>query len=182
MVVEGIILLVHGLRLGLPPFPFYGDTSACILGGAGILYLSRYAKLNEASHENLTAICFAGELLPNWAQLLDLAARLCPVSIETRNWFSTFTARNGVDDARTVIHHCRLLRDNIEQQRATITSELRRTTNDAQPNQIISAWIYALDTMIQQAGTNKTCSWTVEGSRDGMLDDSDGGDINLRRL
>jgi hypothetical protein len=44
MLVEGIILLVHGLRLGLPPFPFYGDTSACILGGGGILYLSQYAK------------------------------------------------------------------------------------------------------------------------------------------
>src|SRR5947209_1172278 len=25
MIVEGTILLVHGLRLSLPPFPFYGD-------------------------------------------------------------------------------------------------------------------------------------------------------------
>ena len=44
MLVEGIILLVHGIRLFLPPFPFYGDTSACMVGGGGILYLSRYAK------------------------------------------------------------------------------------------------------------------------------------------
>jgi hypothetical protein len=44
MLVEGLILLVHGIRLALPPFPFYGDTSACVLGGGGILYLSRYAK------------------------------------------------------------------------------------------------------------------------------------------
>lgn len=28
MVVEGVILLVHGLRLSLPPFPFYADTLA----------------------------------------------------------------------------------------------------------------------------------------------------------
>jgi len=44
MLVEGIILLVHGLRLALPPFPFYGDVPACFLGGAGILLLSRHAK------------------------------------------------------------------------------------------------------------------------------------------
>jgi len=44
MLVEGIILLVHGLRLGLPPFPFYGDVSACFLGGSGILLLARHAK------------------------------------------------------------------------------------------------------------------------------------------
>jgi len=37
MVLEGVILLVHGLRLSLPPFPFYGDVSACFVGGAGIL-------------------------------------------------------------------------------------------------------------------------------------------------
>jgi hypothetical protein len=44
MVVEGIILLVRGLRLSLSPFPFYGDVSACLLGGGGILYLSPYAR------------------------------------------------------------------------------------------------------------------------------------------
>ena len=44
MLVEGVILLVHGLRLGLGPFPFYGDVSACFLGGAGILFFTRAAK------------------------------------------------------------------------------------------------------------------------------------------
>lgn len=44
MLLEGVILLAHGLRLALPPFPFYGDTSACFLGGAGILYFARAAK------------------------------------------------------------------------------------------------------------------------------------------
>jgi hypothetical protein len=44
MVAEGVILLVHGLRLGLGPFPFYGDVSACFLGGAGILFFAKAAK------------------------------------------------------------------------------------------------------------------------------------------
>jgi uncharacterized protein YuzE len=44
MLVEGVILLVHGLRLSLPPFPFYADTAACLIGGGAILFLSRSAK------------------------------------------------------------------------------------------------------------------------------------------
>ncbi len=44
MMAEGVILLVHGIRLGLPPLPFYGDTAGCFFGGAGIVYFSRYAK------------------------------------------------------------------------------------------------------------------------------------------
>jgi len=44
MLAEGVILLVHGLRLGLGPLPFYGDVSACFLGGGGILWLARHAK------------------------------------------------------------------------------------------------------------------------------------------
>jgi len=40
MLLEGLILLVHGLRLSLPPFPFYGDLAACFLGGGGILFCS----------------------------------------------------------------------------------------------------------------------------------------------
>ena len=49
MIVEGIILLVHGLRLGLSPFPFYGDCSASIVGGLGILLLAPAA--NPKNHE-----------------------------------------------------------------------------------------------------------------------------------
>ena len=44
MLVEGVILLGHGLRLGLGPFPFYGDVSAGLLDGAGILYFAKAAK------------------------------------------------------------------------------------------------------------------------------------------
>ena len=44
MLLEGVVLLVHGLRLSLPPFPFYGDTSACFVIGGGILYLAPSAK------------------------------------------------------------------------------------------------------------------------------------------
>jgi len=47
MVVEGVILLVHGLRLSLPPFPFYADTLACFLGGGAILHLSRHARPDQ---------------------------------------------------------------------------------------------------------------------------------------
>lgn len=49
MLVEGTILLVHGLRLSLSPFPFYCDTAACFVGGGGILYLSVAAKAQLAS-------------------------------------------------------------------------------------------------------------------------------------
>lgn len=136
----------------------------------------------RASHENLRTIRFEGELLPNWAQLLDVAARLVPVSEEVRHWFSRFTTCNGTDDARTVIEYCRLLKTGLEQHREHVQTELRRSHDDVQPGRIIGAWMYALDTMIQQAESRKTCSWFVEGSEDGGADDFDGGDIMLRRI
>jgi nitrogen fixation protein len=46
MLVEGLILLFHGLRLSLPPFPFYADTAACFVGGGAIFYLARCARPN----------------------------------------------------------------------------------------------------------------------------------------
>jgi hypothetical protein len=138
--------------------------------------------MSAKSHENLKAIRFAGELLPIWAQLLDLAARLCPVSEEVRHWFSLFTSRAGVDDSRTVIENCGLLRQSIQQHRQAISSELIGLRADDQPSQIIGAWLYALDTMIQEAEASKTCTWTVEGASDDFYGDSDGGDIELRRV
>lgn len=138
--------------------------------------------MSAKSHENLKAIRFAGELLPNWAQLLDVAARLCPVSEEVRHWFSRLTTCAGVDDARTVIDHCSLLRQSIQEHRESIAVELRRSRDDSQASQIVGAWIYALDTMIQQARASKTCSWIVEEAQDVVIDDSDGGDIELRRV
>lgn len=44
MLVEGCILLIHGVRLSLPPLPFYADTAASYVGGGGILWLSRNAR------------------------------------------------------------------------------------------------------------------------------------------
>ena len=137
----------------------------------------------SASHENLKTIRFAGELLPNWAQLLDLASRLCPVSDETRRWFSILTNSNGVDDARTVLTHCELLRAELRARREQVLIELRREQQDAQPVQVFGAWLYALDTMIQQAGSSQTCSWQVEGLERADEDDfGDGGEITLRRV
>jgi hypothetical protein len=121
-------------------------------------------------------------LLPNWAQLLDLAARLSPVSEGVQTWFSKLTTSAGVDDARAVIEHCRLLRASIQQHRESITTGLRRSCDDVQPSQILGAWLYALDTMIQQAESSRTCRWSVEGADDAVIDDSDGGDIALRRV
>ena len=46
MVLEGVILLVSGLRLGIGPFPFYGDVAACFLGGAGILFFAKAARVD----------------------------------------------------------------------------------------------------------------------------------------
>jgi hypothetical protein len=138
--------------------------------------------MSAKSHENLKTIRFAGELLPKWALLLDLAARLCPVSEEMRHWFTRLTTCAGVDDARTVIDYCSRLRASIQEHRDSIAAELRRSHDDAQPSQIVGAWMYALDTMIQEAQSSKTCSWTVEGAQDVMSDDSGGGDITLRRV
>ncbi|MGD0812907.1 MAG: hypothetical protein ABSA83_04835 [Verrucomicrobiota bacterium] len=121
-------------------------------------------------------------MLPNWAQLLDLAARLCPVSEDLRHWFSRLTNASGVDDSRVVIAQCGILRANIEQHREIISVELMRNRYDSQPSQILKSWVYALDTMMQVAQTRKTCSWIVEGAEDEGVDESDGGDITLRRV
>ncbi len=42
---EGIILLVHGLRLGLRPFPFYCDVSFCLFVGISILIVNEKTSL-----------------------------------------------------------------------------------------------------------------------------------------
>jgi hypothetical protein len=44
MLVEGLILLVHGIRLSLPPLPFYADTAACFIGGGGIIWFSNQSR------------------------------------------------------------------------------------------------------------------------------------------
>jgi len=43
MIVEGIILLVSGLRLGIGPFPFYGDVALSLVCGGGIVFCASSA-------------------------------------------------------------------------------------------------------------------------------------------
>jgi hypothetical protein len=47
MLVEGVILLVSGLRLGIGPFPFWGDVAASFIGGGGIV---AFASAARSSH------------------------------------------------------------------------------------------------------------------------------------
>lgn len=48
MIAEGMVLLAHGWRLDLPPFPFYADVSACLLGGAAVIALRGAAAITTA--------------------------------------------------------------------------------------------------------------------------------------
>jgi hypothetical protein len=121
-------------------------------------------------------------MLPTWAQLLDLAARLCPVTEETRNWFSRFTNSSGVDDARTVAKEAEILRSALRENRQTVNAQLQRMQGDAQASRIFAAWQYSLDTMIQVASGKKTCSWQVEGLEESGDGDYGDGDITLRRV
>ncbi len=138
--------------------------------------------MNHIPAQNLKTIRFEGEMLPQWAQLLDLASRLSPLPESTRQWFSRLTNSSGIDDAKTVADQCGLLHASLQEHREPILNELQRTRNDGQSLQILGAWLYALDTMIQKAHVKKTCSWIVEGAEDPRIDDSDGGDITLRRV
>lgn len=139
--------------------------------------------MSAKSQESLKAICFEGQLLPDWAQLLFLAVRLCPVPQDTSLWFSRFTSCSGVDDARTVMEQCGLLRASLQEHREAISAELLRSRDDDQPKQILAAWMYSLDTMIQEARSKKTCSWIVEGTEeDSLLNYLDDGDAALRRI
>ena len=56
-IAEGIILLVSGLRLGLPPFPFLGDTTFCIGIGAGLLLVQSGVKRERRISSEETASC-----------------------------------------------------------------------------------------------------------------------------
>jgi len=138
--------------------------------------------MQRKSQENLKIIRFEGEMLPTWAQLLDLAAGLCPVPEETRRWFFKLTNSSGVDDARTVMAQGEILRRALRENKAAIISSLQETPNDPTASRIVAAWDYALDTMAQQASSKETCSWVVEGTVDDSGSDYGGGDITLRRV
>jgi hypothetical protein len=134
------------------------------------------------SRQSLKPIRFCAELLPDWAQLLDVAASLSSVPEATRQWFSVFTSRTGVDDARTIIEHCQILRSSLQAHRDSVLLALAPGSGDSPPATIHSAWLYALETMIESATAAETCAWHVQGTDDdpGVIDGD--GDITLRRL
>ena len=122
----------------------------------------------SGSHHRLKCIQFESERLPEWAGLLDLAARMSPNSSETRGWFSRFTRSSGVDDARSVVEICSSLRTSLHANRQAVATELGRRSTISDAATVIAAWILALDTMIQKASSLKTCSWLVEERKDPM--------------
>ena len=134
------------------------------------------------SRTALKPIRFEGELLPDWAQLLDLAANLSSAPGSTRQWFSTFTRQSGVDDARTIIGHCQALRTALHARRESVLSALAPGSGDSSPATIHTAWLYALDTMAENAAGAQSCSWEVEGADDTPGGFDSGGDITLRRV
>ena len=121
-------------------------------------------------------------MLPNWGQILDTAAGLCAVSIETRKWFTRFTNSSGVDDARTVKAAAEKLLSALRASREAIVTALQPTRGHAEAPQVLAAWEYALETMIQETSGKETCSWRVEGVEEDDEGDVGGGDITLRRV
>ncbi len=134
------------------------------------------------SSDSLKTIWFEKEMLPRWAQLLDVAARLTPVSQQTRSWFARFTNSAGVADARIIITNVRDLQTALQDNKPNIIAELQRAHGDEQGNQVYAAWQYALDTMLQVSASKKTCSWKVEDLGDSGDSDFGDGDITLRRV
>ena len=57
--------------------------------------------------------------------------------------------------------------ESIQENREWIAAELQRTRDDSQPSQILGAWTYALDTMIQQAqiSNREACSMCASYAR-----------------
>ncbi len=55
LIIEGIILLVHGIRLGLEPIPFYFDVTFCLATGTGIWLLRHEAAALKQGKQGDTA-------------------------------------------------------------------------------------------------------------------------------
>ena len=81
-----------------------------------------------------------------------------------------------------MVGHCELLRDELQRCREKVLCGLQRDKKDVQPMQVYGAWIYALDTIIQEATGRKTCTWFVESVEDSGDEFGDDGEITLRRV
>jgi len=134
------------------------------------------------SRHALRTIRFEGQLLPDWTQFGDLAASLSQVPKVTQQWFSLFTRKTGVDDARTILNHCQALQSGLHVQRDSVLAALAPVSGDSTPNTIYAAWLYALETIIESASIAGTCAWHVEGTDETPDGFDAGGDISLRRV
>jgi phosphatidylserine/phosphatidylglycerophosphate/cardiolipin synthase-like enzyme len=65
--------------------------------------------------------------------------------------------RENLEMIRTVLAHCQRLTNAIQEQKSIIMVQLRRWPEDEQPQAIVAAWKYALETMIQEASFKRTC-------------------------
>jgi hypothetical protein len=117
--------------------------------------------MSREKPEPLKTISFEDELLPTWACLLDLAARLAPVNSDTRRWFAKFIRESGTEDSRVIADHCTILLAAMAEFGDSITSNLARERTDAPASQILAAWKYTLETIRQCADARETCSWIV---------------------
>jgi hypothetical protein len=125
---------------------------------------------------------FEGELLPGWSQLLDVAARMVPISDSSLEWFARFGRGPGVDDSGTVREHCAELEAALVARREQVIADLQNHPGDGQAVTVWEAWVYSLETMGQRASAGKTCRWRWVGEESEMTRDWDGdGEIKLLR-
>jgi hypothetical protein len=92
MLAEGVILLVHGLRLALQPLPFYADASTCLIAGTGILICSKKLGGDDSEKGFLTMdgrISFFERL-----RIVGVVGRVAPrATLKPRGRYATFAAR-----------------------------------------------------------------------------------------
>src|SRR6185312_2302132 len=93
-----------------------------------------------------------------------------------------FVNSSGVDDGRTIVLQCELLLTELRRRKETVLSELVHTGEDGQPAQIFAAWEYALDTVMLEARSQKTCAWHLEGSEQASEGDFGDGSKTLPKV
>lgn len=81
-----------------------------------------------------------------------------------------------------IVEHCQVLRSGLLAERDSVLAALEPGSGDSTPATIYAAWLYALETMIDNATGAETCAWHVRGTDDdpGVIDGD--GDITLRRI
>jgi hypothetical protein len=94
---------------------------------------------------------------PAWQPTLIMHSRSQLHSWLAPSWaVGHLTTRTGVDDARTVAQHCQVLRSGLQARRDSLLVAIAPGSGDSAPATILAAWLYALDTMIEKAGSAQT--------------------------